>query len=60
MVANDWQQVVSGDLWWTLFSQERSHVQALQREGHMAAYLEGIHNFMPETFQVNAQNLQKK
>lgn len=59
MVANDWQQVIGGDLGRTLFSQERSHVQALQWEGYVAANLERIHDFMPESFQVNAQNLQK-
>lgn len=59
MVTNDWQQIISGDLGRTLFSQERSHVQAFQREWYMAANLERIHDFMPETFQVNAQNLHK-
>lgn len=44
---------------WAFFSQERSHVQALQWEGHMAANLERIHDLMPEAFQVNAQNLWK-
>lgn len=40
MVANDGQQIISGDLGWTLFSQERLHVKALQWEGYMAANLE--------------------
>lgn len=57
MVTNDWQQVVSGDLGRTLFSQEGSHVKALQREGYVAADLEWIHHLVPKTFQVNAQNL---
>lgn len=40
VVANDRQQIISGDLGWTLFSQERLHVKALQWEGYMAANLE--------------------
>lgn len=40
MVANDGQQIISGDLGWALFSQERLHVKALQWEGYVAANLE--------------------
>lgn len=60
MVTNDRQQIVSGDLGWTLFGQERSHVEALQWEGDVAADLERIHDLVPEAFQVNAQNLQNR
>lgn len=60
VMTNDWQQIIGGDLGWTLFSQERSHVQALQWEGYVAADLERIHDFVPEAFQVNAQNLHDK
>lgn len=60
VMTNDWQQIIGGDLGWTLFSQERSHVQALQWEGYVAADLERIHDLVPEAFQVNAQNLHDK
>lgn len=60
MVTNDRQQIVCGDLRWALFSQERLHVEALQREGHVAADLEGIHHLVAETFQMNAQNLHEE
>lgn len=59
MMTNDWQQIVGGDLGWAVFSQERSHVEALQWEGYVAANLEGIHDLVPEAFQVDAQNLYK-
>lgn len=60
MVANDWQQIVSGDLRRALFGQEGLHVEALQGEGHVATDLERIHDFVPKTFQVNAKDLQDK
>lgn len=60
VVANDRQQIVCGDLGRALFSQERLHVEALQREGHVAADLEGIHHLVAETLQMNAQNLHKE
>lgn len=40
MVTNNRQQIVSGDLGWTLFSQKRLHVEALQWKGYVAANLE--------------------
>lgn len=59
VVANDWEQVVGGDLGWALFGQEGLHVEALQWEGHVATDLEGVHHLVPEAFQVDAQNLHK-
>lgn len=59
MVADDREQVVGGDLRRALFGQEGLHVEALQREGHVAADLEGVHHLVPEAFQVNAENLQQ-
>lgn len=56
-MANDWEQVVGGDLRRALFGEEGLHVEALQRERHVATDLEGVHHLVPEPFQVNAQNL---
>lgn len=60
VVANDREQVVGGDLRRALLGQEGLHVQALQREGHVAADLEGVHHLVPEALQVNAENLHQK
>lgn len=60
VVTDDGQQVVSGDLGRTLFGQERLHVEALQREGDVAADLERVHHLVSEALQVNAQDLRQK
>lgn len=60
MVTNDRQQVIRGDLRRAVFGQEGLHVEALQREGDMAADLKRIHDFVTKTFQVNAENLGNK
>lgn len=60
VVADDRQQIIRGDLRRALLRQERLHVEALQREGHVVADLERIHDLVPETFQVNAKDLSQK
>lgn len=57
MVADDRKEIVSGNLRRAVFGQKGLQVQTLQRERHMAADLKGVHHLVPETFQVNAQNL---
>jgi hypothetical protein len=58
MVTDDGQQVVGGDLGGAVLGQEGAQVQPLQGEGHMAAYLEGIHDLVSKALQVDAQDLQ--
>lgn len=57
VVANDWKQVIGGDLRRAIFGQEGLHVKALQGEGHVTTDFEGVHHLVPEPFQMNAQNL---
>jgi len=60
VVADDRQQVVGRDLGGAVLGQEGSQVQPLQREGNMAADLEGVHDLVAEALQVDAQNLQDR
>lgn len=52
MMTNHREQVVGRDLRGAIFGQERPEVQTLQREGHMAIDLEGIHDFVPKALQM--------
>lgn len=57
MVTDDRKKIISSNLRRTVFGQEGLQVQTLQWERHMAADLKGVHHLVPETLQVNAQNL---
>lgn len=60
VVTDDGQQVIVGGLGGAVFGQERLQVQALEREGHMGAYLGGEHQFVSEALQVDTQDLERR
>lgn len=59
VVTDDWQQVIVGGLGGAVFGQERLQFQALEREGDVGAYLGGEHQFVPEAFQMDTQDLEQ-
>ena len=60
MVTNDWQKIIGNNLHWTIFSKKWLKIQAFQWKWNMGTDFGGKHQFMSESFKMDAQNLFKR